>query len=396
MITELVLFGAISCGVLSRDKIQIHYKWRQIMFSKNNFTNKLDKCLKIWSIKRTSYGHIIRVELPYSYTLELLEKDLSIFREGLHYSSIQLRAKNNIVDMFCVQDYKFNNFTGLKLPPNKLLIGDGLTEPLIIDMNKFPHLLVGGDTGTGKSRLLLVILANLIKWSSNVEIYLLQRRKNDLQVFKNCAQVKVNAKTLEEILETLEKINRECMRREILIDNYKGYYNLEDYNKVAYNRLNYIYIVIEEFSFLNTSRGDDKETKYLKNRCLGLIKELVNVGRGSGIFLLTALQKPTSDSIPSDIKGQLTTRVSPKIKDAAPAIVILGNDKATKLKMREFICSTLEDQGGYSYTIDHQMVMDSIKKRIISKVEVLRGTAWKEHNTEPPEGIRGLLNEINR
>jgi hypothetical protein len=393
MIAEALLLGSIAYAYKSIDKIQIRRKWKQITYSKSQFTNRLEKTLKIWVIERTDYGHIITVELPYGFTAENLEKDLSIFKEGLGYKTIHLESEKNIVRMYCVKKYEFKDYIPLKLPPNKLLIADGLIEPIIVDMNKFPHVLIGGDTGTGKSRILLLILSNLIKWCENVDVYLLQIRKNDLGVFQNCAQVKVNSKTLPEVLEALKKIDTECRRREKLIDNIKGYYNIEDYNKIACYKLKYVYVVIEEFSFLNISRGDSKEEKKLKAECLKHIKMIVNVGRSSGVFLITALQKPTNDSIPSDIKAQLCTRVSLKIADEPAAIVILGNGKASKLQERELICRTLDEQQGYSYTIDHNMVMENIKSRIVGKREVSEVAPKVESDVS---NILSILNEINR
>jgi hypothetical protein len=391
MITEALVLGSLYYVNKNVDKIHIKRKWKQITFSKNEFTNKLGKTLKIHDIERTDYGHIITIELPYGYTLEQLEKDLDVFKEGLGYRSIQLKSKNNLVDMFCVRNFKFKDYGPIKLPPHELLIADGLIKPIVVDMNKFPHMLIGGDTGTGKSRILLLILTNLIKYCPNVDIYLLQIRKNDLGVFQNCAQVKVNSKTLEEILESLKGIDRECRRREKLIDNTKGYYNIEDYNKKASWKLKYIYVVIEEFSFLNTSRGDSKEDKKLKLQCLRYIKTIVNVGRSSGVFLITALQKPTSDSIPSDIKAQLCTRISLKIADEPAAIVILGNGKPTKLQERELICRTLDEQQGYSYTIDHDMIMENIKCRFIEKKKEAAPP-----KTNDVSNILSILNEINQ
>jgi len=391
MIAEILLIGGLYFTNKNKDKMKIRRKWKQITFSKNEFTNRLDKTLKIHHIERTEYGHIITIELPYSYTLEQLQKDLDIFKEGLSYRSIQLKSMSNIVDMYCVKEFNFKDYIPLKLPPHNLLIGDGLIQPIVVDMNKFPHMLIGGDTGTGKSRILLLILTNLIKYCCNVDIYLLQIRKNDLGVFNNCAQVKVNSKTLEEVLDSLKEIDKECRRREKLIDNTKGYYNIEDYNKNVYCKLKYIYVVIEEFSFLNASRGDGKEEKKLKLQCLKYIKTIVNVGRSSGVFLITALQKPTSDSIPSDIKAQLCTRISLKIADEPAAIVILGNGKATKLQERELICRTIDEQQGYSYTIDHNMVMENIKHRFVEK----------KKEVAPPKreksvsNILSILNEIN-
>lgn len=395
MITEAVILGGIAYTYKDIDKIRIRRKWKQITFSKDEFTNKLKKTLKIWSIERTEYGHIIKIELPYSYTLDQLEKDLSIFKEGLGYKSIQLKNENNIVEMYCVKEFKFKEFIPIKLPPNELLIGDGLIDPIIVDMNKFPHLILGGDTGTGKSRILLLILTNLIKWCDNVELYLLQIRKNDLGVFNHCKQVKVNSKTLEEVLESLKKIDKECSKREKLIDNTKGYYNIEDYNKKVYSKLKYIYVVIEEFSFLNVSKGDTRQEKQIKAQCLKHIKTVVNVGRSSGVFLITALQKPTNDSIPSDIKAQLCTRVSLKIADNPASVVILGNGNATKLQERELICRTLDEQQGYSYTIDHNLVIQNIKHRFVEKKKEVDPVVLEKPKSDV-NNILSILNEINK
>lgn len=393
MIIEGIVLGGGYYLYKNMDKLMIKKRWNEITYSKSEFTNMLGKTLLIHSIKRTEYGHIIRVELPYGYTAENLEKNLNIFKEGLHYKSIQFKSENNIVDMYCIKDYIFKDYVPIKLPANKLLVGEGLTEPIIADMNKFPHMLIGGDTGTGKSRILLLILTNLIKHCDNVELYLLQIRKNDLGVFNNCKQVKVNSKTLEEVLEALKKIDLECKRREKLIDNTKGYYNIDDYNNSPnFYKLKYIYAVIEEFSFLNISRGDSKEEKRIKAECLKYIKTIVNVGRSSGVFLITALQKPTNDSIPSDIKAQLCTRVSLKIADEPAAIVILGNGKASELQEREIICRTLGEEQGYSYTINHNLVMENIKEKIIDKQEKNEVAPKKDNGVND---LLKLLNEIN-
>lgn len=213
MIVESIILGGSYYTYKNWDKLMIRKRWRDITFSKSAFTNRLGKTLKIYSIKRTEYGHIIRMELPYGYTVEELEKDINIFKEGLHYKSMQIKSENNIVNMYCIKDFKFKDYNPIKLPPNKLLIAEGLTEPIIVDMNKFPHMLIGGDTGTGKSRILLLILTNLIKYCDNVELYLLQIRKNDLGVFNNCKQVKVNSKTLEEVLEALKNRSRMQKKR---------------------------------------------------------------------------------------------------------------------------------------------------------------------------------------
>ena len=397
MITEGIIIASAFYFILNWDKLKIKRKWKEITFSNNKFTNKLGKTLKILDIEYTEYGYKLTIELPYSYTVDNLEKDIDIFREGLHLKSIQIESKNNVFYMYCVAFYEFKDYKGIKLPPNELLIADGLVGAIKVNMNKFPHVLIGGETGTGKSRLLLTIITNLIKYNYDVNIHLLQLRKNDLGVFRNCRQVKTNSSTLEEVLECLEKIDKECIRREKLIDNTKGYYSIEDYNNEKRNwKLNYIYVVIEEFSFLNISKGDTKEEKALKSRCLKHIKTIVNVGRSSGVFLITALQKPTNDSIPTDIKAQLTTRVSLLIKDAPAARVILGNENNTKLGNREVIVRTLEEVKGYSYTINHNLIIENIKHRIVNKYTTVKKKV--DNKKENKKSILEVLtnHEINR
>lgn len=394
MITESIIIGGTIYLYLNWWKFKIKNKWNRIINSKANFTNKLGKSLKIWSISKEEYGYKLVIELPYSYTLKDLEKDLDIFKEGLGLKSIQIESKGNIVELSCIESFEFKEYIPINLPANKLLISSGLIRPIIVDMNSFPHMLIGGDTGTGKSRILLLILTNLIKYCDNVEIHLLQLRKNDLGVFANCRQVKSNSNTLEEVLESLDKIDFECKRREKLIDNTKGYYSIDDYNKKN-KKLDYIYVVIEEFSFLNKSQGDSKEENQLKQKCLKYIKTIVNVGRSSGVFLITALQKPTSDSIPSDIKAQLCTRVSLRIDDGPAAKVILGNEHSTDLKERELIIRTLGEEKGYSYTIDHDLIMKNIKDSIVEK-KAIKKDINKEKEAKDINYILEALNEINK
>lgn len=394
MITEGIIISSSIYLYKNWWKFNIKRKWNQIINSKSQFTNKLGKSLKIWEIRKAEYGYKLIIELPYSYTIKDLEKDIDIFKEGLSLESIQLKAEGNIVNLNCIKKVDFKEYSPIKLSPNKLLIASGLISPIIVNMNRFPHMLIGGDTGTGKSRILLLIITNLIKNCNNIDIHLLQLRKNDLGVFANCKQVKSNCNSLEEILSTLDLLDLECKSREKLIDNTKGYYSIEDYNK-ANKPLNYIYVIIEEFSFLNKSQGDSKKEKCLKKKCLKHIKTIVNVGRSSGVFLITALQKPTSDSIPTDIKAQLCTRISLRIDDGPAAKVVLGNEHSTDLKEREVIVRTLGEEKGYSYTIDHNLITKNIKDSIIKKIDKPKKTE-SENKNDSLSNILEALNEINQ
>ena len=173
MYVELLLLTGAGLYYLKRDEMKIRRKWKRIMESQTRFTNNLGKTLRILEIDQTEYGWDIKVEFPYSYTYEHFEKDLSIFKEGLGFDDIETEQWKNICLMRCVDKKEFSEFKPYPLPPNKILIAEGLTEPAIVDMNTYPHMLIGGDTGTGKSRLLFCILTNLIATTNQAKIYLL-------------------------------------------------------------------------------------------------------------------------------------------------------------------------------------------------------------------------------
>lgn len=389
MIIESIIIGGTIYLYLNWWKIKIKNQWSNIMNSKTTFCNNLGTKPLILDVQKKEYGYDLIIKLPYSYITKDLDRDLQIIKEGLELAGIQKTIDDNIVTLNCIKSIEFKDYEPIKLPANELLVASGLKEPITVNMNKFPHMFIGGDTGTGKSRVLLLILTNLINTCNNVDIHLLQLRKNDLGVFTNCKQVKSNAKTLEDIRDILEEIDNECLLREELIDNTKGYYSIEDYNKLNIP-LNYIYVVIEEFSFLNKSAGDTKAEKELKSQCLKYLKTIVNVGRSSGVFLITALQKPTSDSIPTDIKAQLCTRISLRIDDGSTSKVVLGNEHATRLGERELIVKTLGERMGYSYTINHDTIMKNITNSITYKKP-----KKKQIKEQSISDIMEVLNEIN-
>ncbi|HCS10989.1 MAG TPA: cell division protein FtsK [Clostridiales bacterium] len=348
--------------------------------------NNKNETLNLNSYELTDYGYKIKFYLPVGITTETIQSNFLKLKQAFKLNSMHFVEDERLITLYAIKEYDFKGFKPLKLEPHEIYLGEFINKKIVVDMNKFPHCLIGGDSGTGKSRLLFTILTNLISNSNRIELHLLQVRKNDLIVFQKCKQVKTCSRSLEQVLESLRLIDMELQRRESLLDIEKGYLNIADYNRLSGKTLKYIYVVIEEFSFLNISRADSKEEKLMKAECLKLIKSIVNIGRSSGVFLITSLQKPTNDSIPSDIKAQLTTRISMLIKDKPTSIVVLGDDSATNLGEREFVCRTKETIKGYSLTIDFPEITEYTKNSIVVK----------EQKANPPykDKIQNTANDI--
>jgi DNA segregation ATPase FtsK/SpoIIIE, S-DNA-T family len=367
MITELILVGA-AFGTFKFLKVTGYKQKKDFreLVEKAGLYNKQEQTLKVHKVTQLDYGYKLRAGVPYGIGLEDIQKLEDTFKTNLGATEVEFEDKGGSMIDITVITKPLNDlkYEPLETKPHEIYVGYNYKEVIKVDLNSFPHLLIGGESGSGKSRLLLLILTNLINKHKDIDLYLIQIRKSDVSVFKQCRQVKYYAKSLQDTKDLLRHIENLCIEREKAIDKLimDGIYNIADYNqRFKKSKFNYVYVVLDEFSFFNPNGADDKEIKDLKKEILGHIKNLVMVGRSLGIFIFTSLQKPSQSSIPADVKSQLTTRISFKQLDSSTSILILGNGAATKLKKREAIVRTIQEDKIRVPFIDHNLIMANIK-----------------------------------
>lgn len=409
MITEFVMaFGIYgACKYIKESGYKYKKDFRELV-EKVGLYNKEGQTLKVHKYEQLDYGYKLRVGIPFGISLDDIKALEDTFKTNLGAIGIELEKdkKTSMMDITIItkplDDIKYKP---MDTKEGEILVGYSYKDYVKVDLNKFPHVLIGGDTGTGKSRLMLLILTNLINKFKDIDIYLIQIRKSDLAVFKECRQVKYMARSLNETRDILKHLDNICKERDKKLERYlsQGIYNIVDYNKRFNTRkMKYKYIVLDEFAFFNYSGADSKEEKQIKKEILGYIKNIVLTGRSTGMLVFTSLQKPTSSSIPTDIKSQLTTRISFKMLDKETSIVILGNANATDLKEREAITRTLDEGVIKVPYIDHNLIIEHIKGSIEPHHKYI--TIPKEETTSnviPPEeignndGVIDLLKLLN-
>lgn len=313
------------------------------------------------------------------------------------------KLKNANVQLDLIFDsIQVGNYEVVKQLDYEVFVGyDEQGRALLINMNRFPHMVVGGQTGTGKSRFLMQLLTNLISNCKDVDLYLFQIRKSDLIAFKNCKQTKAIVRNLEDARDTLKFLNNISIKRDLEIEKLinKNILNIEDYNKYSkFNKMNYIYVVLDEFSFFNVDAADTKYIKSLKKEILTYIKHLAVASRSSGIFLITSLQKPVNSSLPADIKSQLVTRVSFRMGDDAESIVVLGNANATKISEQECIVRTNNETLCKTANINIKIINNIIKDHIVKNKKYVDVKKYIknsdiENNAKCKEKDTGIITE---
>ena len=392
MVTETVILSALS-GIIYYNKLP-KVKFRKVinkMLDSNScFFNRDNQQVKLIKVGEDRFTLDIRNVMA----LEDLYKKEDYISTAL-CSNIKIEPKGKYVDIILNnKPIEQKGFVPVKTEPYELYVGNNEEgNPIIADMNSFTHMLIGGDSGTGKSVFLMMVLSNLIAQHDNVDLYMLQIRKSDLVLFKDCKQVKYLARDLEQAHAILKRLNDICIERDKKIERHigKGILNIKNYNNYFKNTpIKYAYILLDEFSFFIPNNTDTTQTKKIKKEILSYIQQIVVSSRSSGIFVVTSLQKPVSSSIPTDIKSQLTTRVAFKLGDNATSLVVLNNGNATALKPRQAIIKTSGEQLATMPIVNYKIIRKAIEDKIEDNKEYISLNPKIEED-KPKANNKGII-----
>jgi len=193
-------------------------------------------------------------------------------------------------------------------------------KPYLITLNKAPHVLIGGTTGSGKSYLLHEIIAQLIsKYNSKVfDLYLGDPKRVEFACYNNDVHVAMIANTAADHDYMLTKLIDLMENRYVKMAE-KGLKNLDNY-QFARN----IVVVIDEF-------GDLVLDKVVGKRITEKLVKLVQLGRAAAITVILATQHPTTEVVDSRIKANCPTRIALKVTSQVNSRVILDEGGAEKL-----------------------------------------------------------------
>jgi hypothetical protein len=197
------------------------------------------------------------------------------------------------------------------------------------DLAKFPHVLVAGATGSGKSVCLNAFLCSILSQATpeDVRLLLVDPKKVELTVYNGIphllAPVVTEAKAMPELL----KRALEEMERRYQLFSELGVRDLEGYRHLArqepeLERLPSIVIVIDELADLMMAAPGEVEY---------MICRLAQLARATGLHLVVATQRPSVDVITGLIKANIPTRISFMVSSQVDSRTILDMGGAEHL-----------------------------------------------------------------
>ncbi|HEY8647810.1 MAG TPA: DNA translocase FtsK, partial [Candidatus Limnocylindria bacterium] len=198
--------------------------------------------------------------------------------------------------------------------------------PIVQDLARLPHLLIAGQTGSGKSVSINSIICSLLMTSTpdEVRLILADPKRVELAGFNNIPHLVVPVVTdHDKILNALYWAVGEMDRRYRLFARATAR-NIEAYNAVRSgpDRVPYIVLIIDELADLMMSAPIQVEKA---------VTRLAQLARATGIHLVVATQRPSVDVITGLIKANIPARIAFATASGTDSRTILDMTGAEKL-----------------------------------------------------------------
>jgi S-DNA-T family DNA segregation ATPase FtsK/SpoIIIE len=197
-------------------------------------------------------------------------------------------------------------------------------KPFVVALDKLPHLLVAGATGSGKSVFVNGMIISLMYQygPDDLKFIMVDPKRVELPVYNRIphlltpviTDVKKTINALKWLIVEMDK------RYETLAA--KGKRNIADYNEVADEPLPYIVLIIDELADLMIVAANEIENYIIR---------LAQMARAVGIHLMLATQRPSVDVITGLLKANIPGRVAFSVASAIDSRTILDSLGAEKL-----------------------------------------------------------------
>ncbi len=202
-------------------------------------------------------------------------------------------------------------------------------EPIAADLAKMPHLLVAGTTGSGKSVLISAIAICLVmnNTPADLRLIMIDPKMVELVRFNGLPHLLGKVETeLERITVVLRWVVAEMQRRYKLLEAEKVR-DIDGYNRKVDRRndgehLPRIVVLIDELADLMMNTAEHTESTLVR---------LAQMARATGIHLVVATQRPSTDVVTGLIKANFPARISFAVASSIDSRVILDTTGAESL-----------------------------------------------------------------
>ena len=213
---------------------------------------------------------------------------------------------------------------------------DIMGQPQWMEINKTPHLLVAGSTGSGKSVCINSIITSILMRAkpNEVKLVLVDPKKVELSMYNGVPHLLIPVVTDPKKANiALKRMVSEMERRYDLFET-TGTKNIAGYNlyierknaglgsEGQIEKLPYIVMIIDELADLMLVAAKEVEDSIMR---------ITQMARAAGIHLIVATQRPSTDVITGVVKANIPSRISFAVSSSIDSRTILDMTGAEKL-----------------------------------------------------------------
>ncbi|MBF8152600.1 DNA translocase FtsK [Exiguobacterium sp. TBG-PICH-001] len=266
--------------------------------------------------------------------LALAAKDIRIEAPIPGKAAVGIEVPNREVAMVSLREVL--GAESVQSDSDRLLVALGRSisgETVTAKLNKMPHVLVAGSTGSGKSVCINGMIVSILMRArpDEVRLMMIDPKMVELNVYNGIPHLlapvvtdpKKAAQALKQVVSEMER------RYEIFSQN--GARNIEGYNALidkmnaeekVHQRLPYIVVIVDELADLMMVASNEVEDAIMR---------LAQMARAAGIHMVIATQRPSVDIITGVIKANIPSRIAFSVSSATDSRTILDTGGADKL-----------------------------------------------------------------
>ncbi len=316
---------------------------------------------------------------------------------GRSYVGIEVpNTRSSVVRLRAILESEAFNKLGV---PLAVALGRDVSgQPLVADLSRMPHMLVAGATGSGKSVLITAIAACLAMNNApeDLRMVMIDSKMVELIRFNGLAHLYGKVETdIQRIMGVLRWLVVEMEHRYRLLEGAHAR-DVESYNRKFKSRkegssagpLARIVVIIDELADLMMSAPDQTEHNLVR---------LAQMARATGIHLVVATQRPSTDVVTGLIKANFPARLAFSVASNIDSRVILDMPGAESLLGRGDMLF-LNPEVGNPIRAQGVLITDQEIERLIAFWQKMSSTKtdispWETLLSEPDEGSDDALVE---
>lgn len=267
------------------------------------------------------------VNLSNDIALNLAAKDVRIEAPIPGKSLIGIEIPNTVNELVTMKEVFVNDKDN---SPLSVALGKDVSgEAIFTRIDKTPHLLIAGSTGSGKSVCVNTIITSILLKNKpdKVKLIMIDPKMVELSIYDEIPHLLTSVVTdplkaadvLHKVVLEMESRYREFARTRVR--------NIEGYNKIAekdpdYRELPYIVVIIDELADLMMVSSKEVEES---------IARIAQKARAAGIHMIIATQRPSVDVITGVIKTNIPSRIAFAVSSSVDSRTILDKSGAETL-----------------------------------------------------------------